>query len=317
MAEIKYLGSAALTALATQIKNGDAAAVNAAKALIGTLKIEETEYSTVKAYVDAKDAAIVAMIDATTGDVSGLETDATDIVSAINELKGLIGDVDYSGKADKVASATAGNFAGLDAQGNLTDSGKKAADFEVAGAAAAVQGETEETVASVNAKITALVGDDTNKTIRTIANEELAAQLIAEGAEESLDTLKEIADWIQQHPKDASAMNTDISNLKTAVGTASVEGGAAGTGLTKRVEDLEADLEGLDVSEQIQDAIDELDLANTYEAKGAAAAVSGYGEEDTPKTVKQVEAMFASYTPTADLDTHTEITADEVNALFV
>ena len=34
-----------------------------------------------------------------------------------------------SGKADKVANATEGNFAGLDANGNLTDSGKKASDF--------------------------------------------------------------------------------------------------------------------------------------------------------------------------------------------
>ena len=36
---------------------------------------------------------------------------------------------DISGKADKVAGATEGNFAALDAEGNLTDSGKKAADF--------------------------------------------------------------------------------------------------------------------------------------------------------------------------------------------
>lgn len=34
-----------------------------------------------------------------------------------------------SGKADKVANATSGNFAGLDSSGNLTDSGKKASDF--------------------------------------------------------------------------------------------------------------------------------------------------------------------------------------------
>lgn len=32
-------------------------------------------------------------------------------------------------KADKVASATSGDFAGLDSNGNLTDSGKKASDF--------------------------------------------------------------------------------------------------------------------------------------------------------------------------------------------
>ena len=35
-------------------------------------------------------------------------------------------------KADKVANATAGNFAGLDVNGNLTDSGKKASDFVAA-----------------------------------------------------------------------------------------------------------------------------------------------------------------------------------------
>lgn len=40
---------------------------------------------------------------------------------------------DISGKADKVASATNGNFAGLDTNGNLTDSGYKAADFQAAG----------------------------------------------------------------------------------------------------------------------------------------------------------------------------------------
>lgn len=39
------------------------------------------------------------------------------------------GVIDISGFAEKVSGATAGNFAGLDANGNLTDSGKKPADF--------------------------------------------------------------------------------------------------------------------------------------------------------------------------------------------
>lgn len=37
--------------------------------------------------------------------------------------------VDISGKADKVSGATTGNFAGLDASGNLTDSEKSSSDF--------------------------------------------------------------------------------------------------------------------------------------------------------------------------------------------
>lgn len=62
-----------------------------------------------------------------------------------------------------------------------------------------------------------LIGTDTGKSVRTIANEELAAQLIPEGAQESLDTLTEIAQWIQSHPDDASAMNAAIAKLNGIV----------------------------------------------------------------------------------------------------
>ena len=41
-------------------------------------------------------------------------------------------EVDITGKADKVTSPTLDNFASLDANGNLKDSGKKASDFETA-----------------------------------------------------------------------------------------------------------------------------------------------------------------------------------------
>ena len=62
-----------------------------------------------------------------------------------------------------------------------------------------------------------LVGSDTGKSARTIANEELAKQLIPEGAQESLDTLTEIAQWIQDHPDDAAAMNTGLGKLQAIV----------------------------------------------------------------------------------------------------
>ena len=58
------------------------------------------------------------------GDVIGRYFTAQDqatIQENINRLN--------TGKAEKVASPTAGNFAGLDSSGNPTDSGKKAADF--------------------------------------------------------------------------------------------------------------------------------------------------------------------------------------------
>lgn len=67
----------------------------------------------------------------------------------------------------------------------------------------------------VGAKADALIGTDTGKSARAIANEELAAQLIPDSAKESLDTLEEIAAWIQAHPDDAATMNAAI-NKNTA-----------------------------------------------------------------------------------------------------
>lgn len=76
-----------------------------------------------------------------------------------------------------------------------------------------------ERIDGVDGKVATLVGEDVNKSVRTIANEELAKQLVAEGAAESLDTLAEIAAWIQSHPEDAAAMNEAIGALEAKVDT--------------------------------------------------------------------------------------------------
>lgn len=68
-------------------------------------------------------------------------------------------------------------------------------------------------------RVSTLEGNDAGKSVRTIANEELAAQLVADDAKESLDTLAEIAAWIQSHPDDASAMNQAIAALQNKVDT--------------------------------------------------------------------------------------------------
>lgn len=59
--------------------------------------------------------------------------------------------------------------------------------------------------------------DDTERSIRTIARLELAKQLVPENAEESLNTLQEIATWIQSNPESAAQINQRITNLETAV----------------------------------------------------------------------------------------------------
>lgn len=122
--------------------------------------------------------------------------------------------------------------------------------------------------AAVKALVETLIGDDASKSVRTIANEELAKQLIPENAKEALDTLQEIAAWIQKHPDDATAMNAAIEANAAAIGAAKPGVGnegedgyvapVAASGLTKRVDDLEA-LMGTDsVEAQIDAAIDAL-----------------------------------------------------------
>lgn len=90
-----------------------------------------------------------------------------------------------------------------------------------------------------------LIGADTGKSVRTIAAEELAAQLIPENAAAARDTLAEIAAWIQDHPNDAAAMNEAITALQTAVGNlqTSVNGlGALASKSTVAESDLAAEL---------------------------------------------------------------------------
>ena len=66
----------------------------------------------------------------TTDVVDNLTSDANDVPLSAKQGKLLKTDVDK--KADKVTGATADNFASLDTNGNLKDSGKKASDFETA-----------------------------------------------------------------------------------------------------------------------------------------------------------------------------------------
>ena len=58
---------------------------------------------------------------------------------------------DVANKADKVDSATNGNFAGLDGNGNLTDSGYSASSFQAAGSYKTTQGAVSDPTASGNA----------------------------------------------------------------------------------------------------------------------------------------------------------------------
>ena len=144
----------------------------------------------IKEYIDAKNDAVKQLV----GETPVTAQIETAISNAKTELENKIGNV-TEGKT--LVSMIADNAAAIEAHKTAVDT-----------------------------KVTTLIGSDTDKSVRDIANEELAAQLIPDGAKESLDTLQEIANWIQNHPDDASAMNAAIAALqaKTKLGTYIPEG---------------------------------------------------------------------------------------------
>lgn len=160
-------------------------------------------------------------------------------------------------KADKVKNAVAGHLAGLDANGNLTDSGKTVNDFDAAGAADSAKAEVmtyvgtiptgakaKDVVSYIKEAVTAGTYNDTQIKADVAANKAAintlngtgdgsvkkavsdAVASIVNGAPEAYDTLKEISDWISSHASDAAGMNSqiktnkeDIGKLKTLIGT--------------------------------------------------------------------------------------------------
>jgi hypothetical protein len=187
--------------------------------------------------------------------------------------------------------------------------------------------------------------------------EELAKQLIPEGAQEALDTLAEIAAWIQEHPEDVAAINLAIDNLEKLVGkipedatatdivgyiaevvaaekaraegvesgldtrlqaveTAIGQGGSVDAQIDAKIAALDANVESTS-STLVSVKVDEVDgkvtavtvtedLANTFDAKGAAAAAQAAAEADA--TAKANAAQTAAET-TAQTKAETEAAA--------
>lgn len=121
---------------------------------------------TYKAKATGKDAS-------TTVTIAGYEVDVKVNVSAAAGNALVLKDdglyvptpeeVDISGKADKATGATTGNFAALDGEGNLTDSGKKPADFVGAEAGKRLMSDAEgEKLACVSEGATKTTASSTN-----------------------------------------------------------------------------------------------------------------------------------------------------------
>ena len=213
------------TAVATQISN---AVSNAKSDLIGK-DADAGTASTIKGakkYADGLNTAMntrVAALETAVGDGGSVASQITAEIAKLDKA-----DTAVAGKYVSAVSETDGVITVTRA--DLPDYSKTYAPLshthaiaDVTGLQAALNAKAAASdVTTLSGKVTTLIGDDANKSVRKIANEELAAQLIPDNAKDSLDTLQEIAAWIQSHPDDASAMSGRITALKELVGEDSV-----------------------------------------------------------------------------------------------
>lgn len=164
-------------------------------------------------------------------------------------------------------------------------------------------------VTTVEGSVATLVGEDAGKSARTIANEELAKQLVPENAQESLDTLAEIAAWIQAHPGDASAMNAAITALQQQL-----VGIDAGEGTVKKY--IDDAITALNVG-QYALAADLTALAGRVTALEETAA--GLGDMATKDIVTEadLDAALAEKVNSAAEGNHSHANKEELDKIAV
>jgi hypothetical protein len=140
-----------------------------------------------------------------------------------NKVKSLIDGLG-SGKADKVADATEGNFAGLDSNGNLVDSGHKHSDYKTV--QTAVEDPSSSSGNTENFQFIATASQNTNGVItvtkRTIPDATASGQKGVVELQSSIDP-SETSNTTAATPKAVrDAINSAISNAYHHAGTKTV-----------------------------------------------------------------------------------------------
>ena len=203
--------------------------------LIGDTDIDLSNYYT----KDETDGLIQELAEG--GDSANQE-----LIQGLNALKDNLGkEVSDRKTADEGLGARLDDVeSSLSAVGGTANNNKERLDELLETSDEYVDEETGETVVEP-------AGERSLEVMLKKATSEAIAKIVAD-APESLDTLKEISDWIASHADDASAMNTQIGKNKTDIAslTTAYESAVAalqGTieSLTNRVSALEGQLNGI------------------------------------------------------------------------
>lgn len=262
------------------------------KDAVSRINVNEAEIADIKAELDA-------LVDP---DGTGTGSITTQISTLRNELLALINANTTAIETEETRATKAEEALGKRIDGVS----------QIAGDAISMAGENQTAIGSINEKIAGLedlkttvlghtttintlVGEDEGLSVRTIAFQELVKQLVPETAQESMDTLEEIAAWIQAHPGDAATMNaaiekntTDIGSLTSLLNTTS--------GKVSSLEDLVAEVNDLAKENQGNiSSMQDLLLTITDENSGILALAKKYtNDEITGLALGSASKMDAS-----------------------
>ena len=254
-----------------------------------------------------KDVADLSKLHADKDDKTGKKTVAEEVTAGVNAK---VGDIKIDGAAVTVkayvdaAKEAANKYTdGKVSDINATTAGLRSDVNTLKATVGDASNGLVKDVADNTGKLNTLIGSDAGKSARTIANEELAAQLIPEGAKESLDTLQEIAAWIQAHPDDASTMNGKIAALERTVGMPAGDDTEA-TGLHKDIADNKS---AINVNAGAIDALKKLHVDGKTVAQEVTDGIAGIPEAsksagtDVVVTVKTKSGSVSAVEVNADV----------------
>lgn len=199
------------------------------KAAVARIKVNEDEIADIKAELDALVDPDGSGAGSITSQISALRNELTRMIDDNYEL--ITKETTRAQEAEKGLQNTV-NALDLRIEANETNITQLDTDLDAlttkvglnSNAISVVQDDIadvkvdvknlQDTTASHTTTLNTLVGQDTNQSVRSIAIDELAKQLIPENAQEAMDTLEEIAAWLQSHPNDVGEINKQI-NLNT------------------------------------------------------------------------------------------------------
>ena len=221
--------------------------------------IESVEVAGVALNVDAYKKASISKEDLATalnlGSAAYSSADSFATPESVTTAKGVADDALEQANTNKGAIANINStISGLatkeevsNLETNLTTSiGNKvdqtAYDTKISTIEGNIQGVTN-AIGNATAKINVLIGEDVNKSTRTIASEEVAK--IVANAPEAYDTLKEIADYIATDTTGAAELSNKINQNTTDISQLREDLTAESTTRTNAITNINSSIEGL------------------------------------------------------------------------